>query len=239
MPTCGAFTRSAVIQASGVRTPMAGLYTASLTILALSVLTPYFYYIPTATLASVLVIAVVFMVRTITIIVINNNRGSCCALLQINLKLPLVLWRSNREEFFAWLGTFVICLAIGVELGLLFGILLNIAKLLFMWARPDTSRNIERVGNCQYIGIQPNVGMFYPGVDNLRERSSKCAEAVDYRLPVVIDCSRIVGLDYTSAQVKRTIFFLLLAIKLKALRLNRASLELNPTWQKRIRYWYC
>lgn len=75
MPTCGAFTRSAVIQASGVRTPMAGLYTASLTLLALSVLTPYFYYIPTATLASVLVIAVVFMVRSITTIVINNNRG--------------------------------------------------------------------------------------------------------------------------------------------------------------------
>lgn len=92
-----------------------------------------------------------------------------------------------------------------MELGLLFGILLNIAKLLFMWARPDTSRSIERVGNCQYIAIQPNVGMFYPGVDNLRERSSKCAEAVDYRLPVVIDCIRIVGLDYTSAQVYKNI----------------------------------
>jgi len=26
MPTCGAFTRSAVSQTSGVRTPMAGLY---------------------------------------------------------------------------------------------------------------------------------------------------------------------------------------------------------------------
>lgn len=72
MPVCGAFTRSAVIQASGVRTPMAGLYTAGLTLLALSVLTPYFYYIPTATLASVLVIAVVFMVRSISNIGINN-----------------------------------------------------------------------------------------------------------------------------------------------------------------------
>lgn len=63
MPTCGAFTRSAVSQASGVKTPMAGLYSAILTILALSLLTPYFYFIPTATLASVLVIAVMFMVR--------------------------------------------------------------------------------------------------------------------------------------------------------------------------------
>lgn len=30
MPTCGAFTRSAVSQASGVRTPMAGIYTGKL-----------------------------------------------------------------------------------------------------------------------------------------------------------------------------------------------------------------
>lgn len=64
MPTCGAFTRSAVSQASGVRTPLAGLYSALLTILALSLLTPYFYYIPKATLAAVLIVAVVFMVWT-------------------------------------------------------------------------------------------------------------------------------------------------------------------------------
>lgn len=63
MPTCGAFTRSAVSHASGVKTPMAGLYSSIMTVLALSLLTPYFYYIPKATLASVLVIAVFFMVN--------------------------------------------------------------------------------------------------------------------------------------------------------------------------------
>lgn len=63
MPTCGAFTRSAVSHASGVKTPMAGLYSSIMTVLALSLLTPYFYYIPKATLASVLVIAVIYMVR--------------------------------------------------------------------------------------------------------------------------------------------------------------------------------
>lgn len=77
MPTCGAFTRSAVSQASGVKTPFAGLYSAALTILALSLLTPYFYFIPTATLASVLVIAVMFMVSykfsNFKINSLNNN----------------------------------------------------------------------------------------------------------------------------------------------------------------------
>lgn len=62
MPVSGAFTRSAVLKASGVRTPMAGIYSALLAILALSLLTPYFYYIPRATLSSILVIAVMFMV---------------------------------------------------------------------------------------------------------------------------------------------------------------------------------
>lgn len=62
MPTCGAFTRSAVSHASGVKTPMAGLYSSIMAVLALSLLTPYFYFIPKATLASVLVIAVMFMV---------------------------------------------------------------------------------------------------------------------------------------------------------------------------------
>lgn len=46
MPVTGSFSRSAVNHASGVMTPMSGLYTGILTILALSLLTPYFYYIP-------------------------------------------------------------------------------------------------------------------------------------------------------------------------------------------------
>lgn len=63
MPTCGAFTRSAVSQASGVRTPMAGIYTGLIVLSALSILTPYFQYIPRSSLAAVLIAAVIFMVR--------------------------------------------------------------------------------------------------------------------------------------------------------------------------------
>lgn len=62
MPTCGAITRSALSQASGVRTPFAGIYSAVMSLLALSVLTPYFYFIPQATLASILIVASAFTV---------------------------------------------------------------------------------------------------------------------------------------------------------------------------------
>lgn len=66
MPTCGAFTRSAVSQASGVRTPLSGLYTGIIILLALSLLTPFFSFIPRATLASILCCAVAFMVSTVS-----------------------------------------------------------------------------------------------------------------------------------------------------------------------------
>ena len=62
MPTCGSFSRSAVSHASGIKTPLAGLYSATITLLALSLLTPYFYFIPRAALASVLIVAVSFLV---------------------------------------------------------------------------------------------------------------------------------------------------------------------------------
>lgn len=62
MPTAGAFTRSAVSRASGIETPLAGIYSAMLTIFALSFLTPYFYYIPKPVLSAVLISAVVFLI---------------------------------------------------------------------------------------------------------------------------------------------------------------------------------
>ena len=46
MPVTGSFSRSAVNHASGVKTPMGGLYTGILILLALGLLTPYFYFIP-------------------------------------------------------------------------------------------------------------------------------------------------------------------------------------------------
>ncbi|CAG7730948.1 unnamed protein product, partial [Allacma fusca] len=58
IPSCGSFSRSAVNDASGVRTPMGGLFTGTLVLLSLAFLTPSFYYIPKASLAAVIISAV-------------------------------------------------------------------------------------------------------------------------------------------------------------------------------------
>ena len=63
MPVSGALSRGAVNHASGVASPAAGLYTGALVLLALQYFTPYFYYIPKASLAAVIIAAVVFMME--------------------------------------------------------------------------------------------------------------------------------------------------------------------------------
>lgn len=80
MPTCGAFTRSALSQASGVQTTLSNIYASGLILLAILFLTPHFHLIPRAILSSILISAVLFMV---------------------DYQIVKPLWKTNRE--------FIIC----------------------------------------------------------------------------------------------------------------------------------
>lgn len=78
-PVNASFTRAAVSSASGVKTPLAGIYTGkmilnhnnpfecnflgTMVILAFTFLTPYFAFIPKPTLSAVIICAVMFMVE--------------------------------------------------------------------------------------------------------------------------------------------------------------------------------
>ncbi|KAG9288834.1 hypothetical protein G9A89_001158 [Geosiphon pyriformis] len=57
-PATGSFSRSALASKSGIRTPLAGIFSGTLVILALYILTPAFYYIPDSSLAAVIIHAV-------------------------------------------------------------------------------------------------------------------------------------------------------------------------------------
>lgn len=63
MPVTGSFTRTALNDASGVRTPFGGIYTSVLVIAALGLLTGTFHFIPKPVLAAVILVAVVSMIE--------------------------------------------------------------------------------------------------------------------------------------------------------------------------------
>nr|CAD7207545.1 unnamed protein product [Timema douglasi] len=63
MPVTGSFTRTAVNNASGVRTTLGGLFTGAFIMLTLAFLTSTFAFIPRASLAGLIVCAMIFMVE--------------------------------------------------------------------------------------------------------------------------------------------------------------------------------
>uniref|UniRef100_A0A8W7PMX4 STAS domain-containing protein n=1 Tax=Anopheles coluzzii TaxID=1518534 RepID=A0A8W7PMX4_ANOCL len=185
MPTTGAFTRSAVSHASGVRTPLAGLYSALLTLLALGVLTPYFYYIPRTTLAAVLITAVASM-------------------LDLGIVRRLARPPALRTDLLAWTVCFAVCLVQGVEVGLLCGMAVSLLEPLRHWVGGSVSTSGMTLADSATVHrcIRPEVGLLYTGVDRLR--TAVLAEARRQpALPLVLDCERLVVLDYSAARALR------------------------------------
>lgn len=77
MPLTGSFTRTAVNEASEVKTPFGGIATGIVVILSIGFLTNTFQYIPKATLAAVIITAMVYMVEVTTIKSIWRARRKC------------------------------------------------------------------------------------------------------------------------------------------------------------------
>ena len=207
MPVTGSFSRSAVNHSSGVRTPFGGIYTGLVVILALNVLTPYFYYIPKAALAAVIISAVIFM---------------------IEYEVLAPMWRSKRKDLIPTIVTFLACLLLGVEIGIVIGIVINILFLLYSSARP--SLNIEKYkvivttplfwkkivvisnlcnsyfklqtnSGCDYLLITPTNNLYFPAIDFVRTTVGKASIDKEYNsLPVVINCKNITDSDFTVAK---------------------------------------
>jgi sodium-independent sulfate anion transporter 11 len=149
-------------------------------LLALSFLTPYFYYIPRATLAAVLISAIMTM---------------------FDYQIFPKLWRCNKFDFFLTLTTVIIGVCYGVEVGIIAGGLLNLLILLKVWTRPRVTTEIrmDHQGN-DYIYVRPEVGLFYAATDHL---TTKIIQAYNSTkgLPIVLDCSGIIQVDYAACQV--------------------------------------
>ncbi|CAG9584710.1 unnamed protein product [Danaus chrysippus] len=181
MPITGSFSRSAVNHASGVCTQFGSVYTGILVLLALSLLTPYFYFIPKASLAAVVICAVVFM---------------------IEYEVVKPMWRSRRADLVPAFATFAVCLVVGVEIGIVAGVLLNVLLLLYPSARPQMEAEIvANSSGSNYLLITVGNSLYFPGVEYIRQYVSRAAKKQGgCSMPVVIDCRYVLGADFTAAK---------------------------------------
>jgi solute carrier family 26 (sodium-independent sulfate anion transporter), member 11 len=115
-PATGSFSRSALKSKSGVRTPLAGIFTAVVVIVALYGLTPAFTWIPTAGISAVIIHAVLDLVA----------------------KPPQVysFWRVSPLEFVIWWAAVLVTVFSTIEDGIYTSIGASLVLLLIRVAHP-------------------------------------------------------------------------------------------------------
>ncbi|XP_057380360.1 sodium-independent sulfate anion transporter-like [Daphnia carinata] len=176
-PVTGAFSRTVVNAASGVRTPFGGLYTGALVLLAITVLTPYFFYIPKSCLAAVIISAVIFMVE---------------------VSLVKMVWKSKRIDLVPFGFTFVFCVFVGLSQGILIGTAINLGMLLYSTARPRIKIHKIKNPTTEYLLIIPDRSLVFTAMEYFMSSVRK-ASALYPGIIVVIDMSHVSAADFTTA----------------------------------------
>ncbi len=133
-PVTGGFARSVVNFDAGAETPAAGAFTAVGIALAALALTPLLFFLPKATLAATIIVAVLSLV---------------------DFSILKTTWNYSKADFAAVAATILITLGLGVELGVSAGVALSVFLYLYRTSRPHIAevglvpgtehfRNIER-----------------------------------------------------------------------------------------------
>ncbi|XP_058456090.1 sodium-independent sulfate anion transporter-like isoform X2 [Malaya genurostris] len=178
MPVTGSFTRSAVNNSSGVRTPAGGVTTGIVVLLALGLLANTFFYIPKATLAAVIIAAMFFMVE---------------------FHAAAEIWRTKKIDIIPFFTTLICCLLLGLEYGMIIGIGVNLCFVLYFTLRPQITHRIERINNVDLLIISPDQSLIYASAEYLKSQVLKLSlqNPVDV---VVIEGSSVSYIDTTVAK---------------------------------------
>ncbi|HMU04655.1 MAG TPA: sulfate permease, partial [Saprospiraceae bacterium] len=124
-PVTGGFSRTAVNDQAGAKTGLASIISALLIILTLLFLTTYFYYLPNAVLAAIILVAVYGL---------------------IDFKEAKHLWHTDKTDFYLFIAAAIGTLILGIEEGILLGVLLSMIILIYRVSYPHVAE-LGRIGN--------------------------------------------------------------------------------------------
>ncbi len=199
-PVTGGFSRTAVNDQAGAKTGMASIISGLLIILTLLFLTPLFYFLPKAILASVIMVAVFGL---------------------IDIKEPLHLWHTHRSDFWMLIITFLGTLSFGIEQGIGIGVILSLAMIIFETTRPHMAklgrvpgsklyRNVERFDEVDerpdVLIVRFDARLYFA---NLQFFQSKLDDWVDAKgaalRSIIINAESINGLDSSALHLLETL----------------------------------
>jgi SulP family sulfate permease len=167
-PVTGGFSRSVVNFDAGAETPAAGAFTAIGLALAAVFLTPLIFFLPKATLAATIIVAVLSLV---------------------DFSILKRAWRFSHADFAAVSVTILLTLALGVEAGVSAGVITSIMVHLYKTSRPHMAV-VGRVPGTEHfrnvlrheVEVQPHVlslrvdeSLYFPNARFLEDQLSRYA----------------------------------------------------------------
>ena len=197
-PVTGGFSRSVVNFDAGAVTPAAGIFTAVGIAVAALVLTPLLAFLPKATLAATIIVAVLSLV---------------------DFSVLKKAWQYSRSDFVAILSTILITLAAGVELGVLSGVLASICIHLYKTASPHIAevgeiegtehfRNVKRFQVVTYpyiVSLRIDESLYFANASFLEDKIYKFIAERSQLRHVVLMCSAVNKIDLSALEVLETI----------------------------------
>jgi len=135
MPTSGSFSRSAVAHNMEAKSALVSVFSAFAVAMVLLFLSPLLYYVPFAVLAAIIITSVLNL---------------------FEFKEAKFLWEYHRRDFWNMAITFLVTLIIGIEQGVLIGVILSIIKVLMKSAQP----HIAILGRLPGTNVYKNINRF-------------------------------------------------------------------------------
>ena len=192
-PVTGGFSRSVVNFDAGAETPAAGAFTAIGLAIAALALTPLIFFLPKATLAATIIVAVLSLV---------------------DFSILKRSWSYSKADFAAVLATILITLGMGVEAGVSAGVGLSILLHLYKSSKPHIAevgqvpgtehfRNILRhkvLTHPEIVTLRVDESLYFANARFLEEKIQNRVASDKNVRHVILQCSAINEIDFSALE---------------------------------------
>lgn len=192
-PVSASLSRSAVSFQAGAKTPATSALTAISIALSCLFLTPYLYYLPIATLTAMIILAVLSLFDGAAI-----KRT----------------WLYSKQDFASLLLTMSLTLILGVEWGLVGGVVLSILLYLYRSSLPHTAilgqipntehfRNVQRhqvITDERILSLRIDASLYFANARFLEDRINQIVSNAPKAEHLILNCSAINSIDASALE---------------------------------------
>jgi SulP family sulfate permease len=192
-PVSASLSRSAVSFKAGAKTPATSAFAAIGIAVSCLYLTPYLYYLPVATLAAMIVVALLSL---------------------FDVKAIKRTWEFNRKDFSALCITMIFTLTSGVEWGLISGVLLSIGFHLYRSSHPFVAilgrvpgtehfRNVDRysvITHPALISFRVDASLYFANARFLEDKVNELVASHPQAKHLVMMCYSVNDVDVSALE---------------------------------------